>query len=361
MKGWHVAHLVVSDAFAGTERYVVNLGGAQHQDGHSVTVLGGDPTAMVSALPRGVHFEPAATVAAAVAALRRLRPFDVVHAHLTAAETAACVAFPWRERAPVIVSTRHIAKPRGRSWTAKAVAVGIRNRVDLQIAVSTYVAGRIDGPSVVLPTGVPLRGQSAGERPVVVVAQRLDPEKDTVTAIRAWAASGLDGLGWRLEVLGSGAQRRSLQDLAEALSVTGSVDFLGWVDDIDARLAAAAILLAPAPGEPLGLTVVEAMAWGLPVVAAAAAGHLETVGVVSGARLFTPGRPDEAAGLLYGLAADPSGRREYGRSLRDYQRNHLTLDGYVASVAQVYKAAGEVKAARIRNRWQPGHDERLLR
>lgn len=361
MKSWHIAHVVVSDAFAGTERYVVNLAGAQQRDGHLVTVLGGDSAAMRATLPQGVHFEPATTVAGVVDRLRCLRPFDVVHAHLTTAETAACIAFPWRERAPIVVSTRHIAKPRGRSWAAKAVAVGIRHRVDLQIAISAYVAARIDGPSVVLPTGVSLRGQRPGERPVVLVAQRLDPEKDTETAIRAWAASGLDRMGWRLEVLGSGALRRSLEVLAAELSVAGSVDFMGWVDDVDAHLATAAILLAPAPGEPLGLTVIEAMAWGLPVVAAAAAGHLETVGAVSGARLFTPGCPDGAAELLHGLAADPLGRREYGRSLREHQRSHLTLDGHVAAVSEAYLAAGEVKAARIRNRRQAGQPERSLR
>ena len=38
--------------------------------------------------------------------------------------------------------------------------------------------------------------------PVVLVAQRLEPEKDTDVAVRAFALSGLAGRGWRLEVAG---------------------------------------------------------------------------------------------------------------------------------------------------------------
>lgn len=361
MTPWRVAHVVVTEAFAGTERYVANLAGAQHRDGHRVTVLGGDPVAMRAALPSGVHLEAVSTVAGAVAALRRLGPFEVVHAHLTAAETAVCLAFPWRQSDPIIVSTRHIAGRRGSSSAAKAVSVGIRYRVDLQIACSTYVAGRIDGPSVVLPTGVAPRGQCTGERPVVLVAQRLEQEKDTATAIRAWAASGLGRRGWRLEVLGSGTQRASLEDLAGDLSVAGSVDFEGWVGDIDTRLATASILLAPTPGETFGLTVVEAMAWGLPVVAAASGGHLETVGAVPGARMFTPGDAYGAASLLSGLAADPFERREYGRSLREHQRSHLNLEAHAAAVADAYLIARQEKATTIRNRQQRRHPCRLHR
>jgi len=355
LSSWRVVHLMVTTAFAGTERYVANLAGAQLDQGHLVTVIGGDPAAMRSVLPHGVHFEAVGTVAGAVAALRRGGPFDIVHAHLTAAETAACLAFPRHESDPIIVSTRHIAARRGSSLAAKAVAVGIRYRLDLQIACSAYVAARIDGPSVVLRTGVPLKRHHTGGRPVVLVAQRLEQEKDTATAIRAWAASGLERRGWRLEVLGSGTQRGSLEDLAEELSVAGSVDFEGWVDDVDGRLATASILLAPAPGEPFGLTVVEAMAWGLPVVAASAGGHLETLGAVTGARMFTPGDADEAAALLCGLAADPLERREYGRSLREHQRNFLALAGHATAVGDAYLIAREEKATTIRNRRQRGH------
>ncbi len=350
MTSWRVAHVVVSDGFAGTERYVANLAGAQHRAGHRVTVLGGDPVRMDAALPGGVHHEEVTTVLGAVRALRRVGPLDVVHAHLTTAETAACLAFPLRRHAPIVVSTRHIARRRGSTWVARAMAVWIRQRLDLQIAISNYVARNVDGRSVVLLTGVSPRALGSAERAVVLVTQRLESEKDTATAIRAWALSGLDRQGWRLEVLGAGREHRRLEALAGELCVAASVDFVGWADDVEARMEAAALLLAPAPGEPFGLAVAEAMAWGLPVVAAAAGGHLETVGAVADARMFAPGDADEAATLLRELAADPVGRSSYGRSLRAYQRSHLTLEGHAAAVSEVYRATRRAKDATIRNR-----------
>jgi glycosyltransferase involved in cell wall biosynthesis len=94
--------------------------------------------------------------------------------------------------------------------------------------------------------------------------------------------------------------------------------------------------------------------WGLPVVAASAGGHLETLGAVTGARMFTPGDADEAAALLCGLAADPLERREYGRSLREHQRNFLALAGHATAVGDAYLIAREEKATTIQNRRQRG-------
>jgi len=75
-----------------------------------------------------------------------------------------------------------------------------------------------------------------------------------------------------------------LERYAVSAAIT-NVTFTGWITEINAELARAGILLAPAPAEPLGLAVLEAMA------AAYGRGvrrrrHLETVGTVAGAPSF---------------------------------------------------------------------------
>ena len=75
-------------------------------------------------------------------------------------------------------------------------------------------------------------------------------------------------------------------------------------------MRAAGVLLAPRTDEAFGLSVVEAMARGLPVVAAGSGAHLETVGSVPGAALFRAGRRRRRraaaarAGRLAGEARD---------------------------------------------------------
>jgi glycosyltransferase involved in cell wall biosynthesis len=102
-------------------------------------------------------------------------------------------------------------------------------------------------------------------------------------------------------------------------------------------MSSAGILLAPRSDEAYGLSVVEAMAAGLPVVAAAAGGHLETMGRVAGAALFSPGDIDRAAALLRSLAQDIDARDTYGQALQARQQRDLTLTAQARATERVYE------------------------
>ncbi len=135
---------------------------------------------------------------------------------------------------------------------------------------------------------------------------------------------------------GSGSEASALAAAARSLGVQGSVDLLGFVDDVGALMRSAGLLLATAPAEPLGLTVLEAMSFGLPVIAAAAGGHLETVGAVPGAALFPPTDDTACAVLLARLAADVDERHRYGDRCRQVQRADFSLLGHVERLREVY-------------------------
>ena len=74
--------------------------------------------------------------------------------------------------------------------------------------------------------------------------------------------------GWRLQVLGDGADRARLQALAERRGVADRVDFLGWLDRaaVLEHMRAADVFLFPSLHDEGGWVVGEAMALGLPVV-----------------------------------------------------------------------------------------------
>ncbi len=339
-----IVQLVRSDGFAGVERYICQVTNVLVGRGHHVSVVGGDPGRMEAELESGVGHTPASSVVQAVRALLERRDVDIVHAHMTAAETAAWLAHPF-QRAP-IVATRHFADTRGSSLPARLVAARVARSLALDIAISRFVASGIAGPSVLLPNGVPDRNQAPLVAPTVVMLQRLTDEKAPGVGIRAWAQSGLGDHGWRLVVAGSGSLRAGLERSAEDLGVAGSVEFVGQVTDTDRLLARSSALLAPAPAEPFGLSVVEAMAHGVPVVAAAGGAHVETLG--DDGVLFPPGDASAAARALSDLAADASHRLEVGAALRRRQRELFTLAGHVDRLEGLYRqvVTGRVGARR---------------
>lgn len=332
-----VVHAVRSDSFAGVERHVTTLARAERARGHEVAVVGGDPGLMQERLAGVGPWLPASTVREVAQGLQRLGPPDIVHVHMTAAETAAMLV-PALRRVPV-VSTRHFAAPRGATRSGRLVTPLVRRRVNHQVAVSSYVADHIDGPATVVLAGLEPTVEPPGasdRKPIVLVAQRLAREKDTETALHAFGESGLGALGWRLGLAGSGADEARLRRRASELGLDDTVRFLGRRSDIESLMHRSSMLLASSPAEHFGLTVVEAMAAGLPVVATGTAGHLETVGRVEGARLFAPGDVEVAAAHLVALAADVEARQTYAVAARRVQEVRFTAPRQAAEVEAVY-------------------------
>ncbi|MFV2144763.1 glycosyltransferase family 4 protein [Isoptericola sp. G70] len=345
-----ILHAMASDGFAGVERHVARLARAQHDAGHTVHVLGGAPGPMLAELRptgSGPTYSPATTTGALVRALVQHRQLaDVLHVHMTAAEVAATVAFAGRPRTaiPVVVSTRHFARRRGHGLTGPLVTRVARHRVDRQLAVSRHVAAHVDGEATVVLPGIDDRPDpppSAARDRTVLVAQRLQPEKRTDLALEAFVASGVAAAGWRLDVAGDGASSDGLERHAARLGLEPGthVRFLGARTDVVDLMQTAGILLAPCPVEGLGLSVLEAMASRLPVVAFPAGGHLELLDGVAAVCLPPSGDVAGMARSLAALASDDALRDTVADAALARQRQHCTPAAQVARTTAVYEQA----------------------
>ena len=333
-----VLHVVCGGGFAGVERYVCTLAPVLVRAGHGVTVVGGDPEAMLRELAAtGVAWLPGGSLPVAARSIARARRPDVIHAHMTEAELVAAAVGALR-RVPV-VSTQHFGAPRGSGPASRLAVAWADRRLAAQIAISSYVASRTGTSTGVVRSGVapPSPPPRAEREPAVLVAQRLEAEKRTDVALRAWAAGAARTRGWRLWVVGAGREAEALAALARRLGVADTVDFLGYRSDVGELMRRASVLLATTPGEGLGLAVLEAMSTGLPVVATGSGGHLETVGGVPDAALFPPGDAATAARRVDELVADPERRHAYGDDLRRRQRDVFTVERQARELADVYR------------------------
>ncbi|GAA3930509.1 glycosyltransferase family 4 protein [Microbacterium soli] len=346
-----IVHLVRSDRFAGVEQFVLRLAIAQVRAGHRVEVLGGAPDRMADASrAAGVAWHPASAVRTALSALRARRDdADVVNTHMTDADVTAVLALG--RRGPALVSTRHFALPRGRVLGIP-LDLFVRRRVDAEIAISSAVAEATGIPSTVVHSGVPAASPSPATTParMILMAQRLQPEKRADIGIRAFAASGLADRGWRLDIAGDGPLRAELEELIDTLGAGGSVRLRGFRDDMPDLLRTASLFLAPCDIEGLGLAVLEAMAAGVAPVAAAAAGHLDVLAGLDERSGFRAGDVEDAADALRAFAGDDERRARLAEAAQRRARTEFSLDQQVAGSDEVYRRA--IEHARARG-WRP--------
>jgi glycosyltransferase involved in cell wall biosynthesis len=140
---------------------------------------------------------------------------------------------------------------------------------------------------------------------------RVTPWKGQDVFLRAFAEAFPAPSRTRAVVVGSALfgeheYAARLESLARALQIRDRVDFVGHVDDVDAVLFDLDLLVhASVLPEPFGQVVVEAMAAGVPVVAAAAGGPTEIVTDGLDGLLTPPGDVGELAFALARLDLDP--------------------------------------------------------
>ena len=160
--------------------------------------------------------------------------------------------------------------------------------------------------------------------PIVAVA-RLSPEKDVANLLRAAARVVLRYPHARFEIAGDGPCRAELTQLAADLQLTDQVTFHGELHNIPALLARARLFVLPSQTEGISLTLLEAQARGLPVVATAVGGSPEVVEAgVTG--LLVPSRDPEAlANAMMTVFADSSLGERMGKAGRERMEKRFDI------------------------------------
>ena len=127
-----------------------------------------------------------------------------------------------------------------------------------------------------------------------------------------------------------------LRSLAENLTLTQHVRFLGVRRDIPAVLSAADIHISASHYEGFPNNVLEAMCAGLPVVATAVGGVPEQVVDGGTGLLVPPSEPAALARAVLALAEDPSRRQALGNAGRERVAREFALRRSVAALEQAY-------------------------
>jgi glycosyltransferase involved in cell wall biosynthesis len=229
---------------------------------------------------------------------------------------------------------------------ARAVARPVIRRARVITAVSTSHAARVreaTGRTVdhvqPMPVTVPDSRPGQGGAGLIIVA-RLTPQKRVHLALDALAELWRRDLRLPLTIIGDGPERSALEARARTLGLGANVHFTGMVppSDVGRRLAEMDVMLFPSRAEGFGLTAVEALAAGVPVVACNDGGGVLDIVPEQGAGRRTAASGEAIATGVEQLVADKSARTE-ARRLGEIWRQRLAPEAVAAAFEGWYAEA----------------------
>jgi glycosyltransferase involved in cell wall biosynthesis len=269
--------------------------------------------------------------------------FDVVHCHEPHALTAAWCAGVHRRT--VCVTARRVAYPIVRNPIAR-----LRYRSAKRIiAVSQFVKesvlarGFLDEQVEVIHDGVVVPDAPAvgGGGLVLGCVGWLLPEKNQELLIRSLPAVLARYPGCRLVLAGDGPNRHGLEQLAARLEVAAAVRFAGLVDDVSAVYRALDVFVFPSLAEPLGSSLLSAMAYGLPCVALARGAVPEVIDNGKTGLLVEAPDPPAFADAILRLLDNASLRARLGTAARQTVEDRFSVACMAEETVALYHRAGK--------------------
>ena len=217
-------------------------------------------------------------------ALGRIDEFDVVHLHgIWPPFMHRFVVVARRQRVPIVWSLHGMLSPWAIKfkWWKKALPWMLWQKRDLRSAAILHVTSEkelvwvrargfknqiVNIPlGTNLPKGVPVRRY---EKKTLLFVGRINPVKGLENLIRAWKLAWC--ADWKLRIVGTDEAKYSapMQSLVRELSLETSVEFPGpkFGAELENEYKNADALVLPSFTENFGGVVIDALAWGLPVI-----------------------------------------------------------------------------------------------
>ena len=284
--------------------------------------------------------------------LRLVAAADVVHAHASKAGFLTRLAAAPRGRRRATVFTPHawgfwaaegnearlylVLERLAARWCRTIVTVS-------QFERDAGLAAGVGRPEQyrVIHNGIDLGRYGAAPNPVpgrIVMVGRLAPPKRPGLAVRALAEIRRALPKAHLDLVGDGPLRNEVESLAVAQGVREAVRLLGTRKDVPDLLSGAACFLLASDYEGCPLSVLEAMAAGVPVVATAVGGVGELVVDGETGVLVEPGRPDLLAAALEALLREPDRALSMGAAGRARAQARFSRDRMVRETVALYES-----------------------
>lgn len=350
----HVVHISLALRTGGLERLLVDFARFHDRARFRLSFIalhdGGTPATDIESAGCDVHILNGrgrgrfANLNALRRLLRELAP-DVVHTHNLLPHIQGTLAAKLAG-VPVVVHTRH-GQRFGHGWWSSLQYRLAAHWVDRAVSVSddaarlSITADRLDPQRVTrIWNGIDLqRFQFRGPAiaPVAISVARLSPEKDFPTLLRATALAIREVPDFRLLLVGDGSERGALEQLVRELDLSAHVQLLGERRDIPELLSQSAFFVSSSLTEGVSLTLLEAMAVGLPVLATAVGGNPEVVADGETGRVVPAADPAGLAEGIVRMCRDRDSWTSMGRAGRRRVEEHFDIRRMMQQYETLYE------------------------
>lgn len=354
-----VVHLVLSLNVGGLEKVVYDLVRCANRQKFSMRVvcLGevgdwgpkfealGVPVDALGVLNRG----KLRRVIALSRKLRELRP-DILHTHNPTPHFVGALAARL-SGVPVVVHTKHgrnypenrkwVLVNRFASWLSARIVPVSGNAASVALEIERIPPLKVE----VIRNGIDLERFPLTERPprgarrrAIHVARIQYDAKDQRTLLRAVRIVADAEPDFAIDIVGDGADRADLETFCDELQLRDHVNFLGFRDDIHHLLSQVEFFVLSSLTEGVSITLLEAAANGLPIVATAVGGNSEVVVDGISGLLVPPRSPDALAAAMLELLRDRPRALRMGRAGRNHVEENFNLRRTVARYQDVYES-----------------------
>lgn len=374
MRPLKVLHIIGGGEFGGAEKHILNLAGAVDPQAVEITVccLFSAPfvevaaRAGIKALAIPMRSKADFGVIGKLAGLINSGEFDIVHTHGVRANLLGRLAARQAGKKKVITTVHsllerdyqgiisryvnNLAERSTRSLTGHFIAVsqGLKN---------SLVAGGIPAKSItVIHNGILLDEVSPSDAAEIAIKEKLSIKDEALVGIvarlhavkghRYFIEAARDVLLQRPEtrflIVGDGPYRPVLEKLTASMGINDKITFTGFVEDVYTIMAALDLLVISSLWEGFGLTAIEAMTLGVPVVATEVGGLPEVVQHGETGLLVPPANAAALAKNMVWMLDHPREARKMALKGGDIVRRKFTAGEMARRTVDLYRrVAGE--------------------
>lgn len=309
----------------------------------------------VVALHRAAGFRP--SIGRRIAEIAEARSVDVLHCHQYSPFVYGWIAARFNPRLKLVYTEHGRLSDAPPSWKRRLVnpilsrfpgaIVSVSHELRDYMATARFPRERVqvihNGIAPRLPaTGLDrIRARRAlgleDDGLTFITVARLDPVKDLTTLLDAFSIVRRAHPHARLVIVGDGPERERLELRSAAPDLDGSVVFAGYHADARALLPAADVYVCSSISEGVSITILEAMAAALPIVATEVGGTPEVLPGGRGGALVPSRNPEALAAEMLAMAADQRRRDESGAAARERLLEGFTVERMIHDYAALYR------------------------